>query len=245
MFPPTRGELGQSAAGPRGQVGDGKFSALVGDVAEVPTARGGAAGPKLSEEELKRKTGVLLEEYLANSDDKEAVLTVQELNAPEFMSQLVYMALEKLLDVLRPRDQQLVVQLVAVLFAGGMLTKEDVSSGFMTFGEALEDLAVDYPMAPKLLGAFMGRLVAEGALSMGLLNDILERLSYCSQRREFAAAVFQACRAKGGDAVVSQKCRESAISAGVLLKHDPEMDGKMDEVEVFLKAEGLAGVVPL
>jgi hypothetical protein len=246
MFPPTRGELSTSAAGPRGVTHDGKVSALVGDVAEAASASApAAAGPRLSEEELKRKAAGLLDEYVATGDGKEAVLCARELNAPDFMPELVFTALSKLLDSIKPRDQEAIVALTMLLFKSGVVRAEDIRQGFSVVLEDLGDLSVDYPLAPKLVGEFLGSAVGEGALPLGLMRDACEKLEYCDKRREFSLAVFQAAQARLGDAGLSQKCREEALSAGVLLEADPEFDEGLPSVEAFLKQNKLTGIVPL
>lgn len=70
MFPPTRGELSNSAAGPRGITSDGKVSALVGDHADS-AAQAAPSGRVLSDEELKVKANGLIVEFVITMDAKE------------------------------------------------------------------------------------------------------------------------------------------------------------------------------
>lgn len=240
MFPPTRGELSMASAGPRGVTADGKASALVGEVVDANAA----PAVQLTDDELKRKTNALIDEFVITRDAKEAVQCVRELNAPGFMAELVFTALSKILDSIAENDQAAIVELVMLLFRTQCITAADVQSGFNVFAEDLGDLSVDYPKAPKLVGDFLGAAVGEGALRLNCLSDACEKLEYCSQRREFAGAVFKAAQGKLGDQGLSHQCREETVSASVLLEAT-EDDGPMPSVEQWVKENGLAGIVPL
>lgn len=60
-------------------------------------------GPKLSEEELKRKSDALFAEFLSTLDKAEALTCVRELNAPAFMPLLVETGLTSMMNAMKDK----------------------------------------------------------------------------------------------------------------------------------------------
>jgi len=100
--------------------------------------------------------------------------------------------------------------------------------------------SLDVPKAPELLGRVIGGAAAKGALPLTDLPSLLAKCEGAEPKRKLAAAAFKAVKAEGGDLAALA----AGVAAGSFLGAD-EFDGDLPSVEEWLKAEGLAGAVPV
>ena len=99
-YPPC-GQTSGKTCSTWGTEADPSLSSLV-----RPSPAPGATGPPLTEEELKRKSESLFEEYLSTLDKTEALTCVRELNSSAFMSQLVEIGLTTMLNSMKDKVSQ-------------------------------------------------------------------------------------------------------------------------------------------
>jgi len=106
----------------------------------------------LTEEELEKRTHVLLEEYLFSGDVKEAEQCIKDLNAPQYHSQIIEQAITLSLDKhKKERDQ------ISALFSElspHIFSEEDFVKGFKSLIDIVDDLEIDIPSASTMLGNF-------------------------------------------------------------------------------------------
>mmetsp|Transcript_28794 Transcript_28794/g.91965 ORF Transcript_28794/g.91965 Transcript_28794/m.91965 type:complete len:129 (-) Transcript_28794:97-483(-) len=100
--------------------------------------------------------------------------------------------------------------------------------------EQMEDLEIDFPLAPKLLGGFMGDAVAAGVLALG--PGLFSAIEYVDLKRRFFALVLGAAVAKVGEDKAMKMAADGGIKADELLAGDKE-DGDLRD---FLKSKNLA-----
>ena len=110
---------------------------------------------------VQRKSESLLKEFISVGDLKEAKLCVEELQSPDFHSQLVQMAITILLESLegQQRERDLVKKLFVHLWAEKVLSDKDIKAGMILTSEQLEDVVLDNPSAPKHFGDLIGKLI--------------------------------------------------------------------------------------
>ncbi|KAH9545380.1 hypothetical protein CY35_12G044900, partial [Sphagnum magellanicum] len=99
--------------------------------------------------DLSKKTLSLVDEYFSVVDHNEALLSIQELKAPDFHPELV------------DCECALVLKLLVHLNAEEVVSRQDLRGGVLQIAEQLEDIAMDAPRAPKKFGemvaGFLGR----------------------------------------------------------------------------------------
>ncbi|GAX74020.1 hypothetical protein CEUSTIGMA_g1470.t1 [Chlamydomonas eustigma] len=200
-------------------------------------------GVTLTEEELKRKTESLLQEYLSTLDKAEALACVRELSAPSFMSQLVETGLTMMMNCMKDKEVSALEELMLHMHAQGLITRDDVISGLATFTVQLEDISLDFPKATSILGNFAGSAVLQTIMALDALPQLLEGDYSVEPKREFAAAVFKRVKSQAGEDGLVEMCAKSEVHVATFLTADA-MDGDVDSVEVFLKKESLT-CIPL
>ncbi|KAL4442134.1 hypothetical protein ABPG77_011395, partial [Micractinium sp. CCAP 211/92] len=124
--------------------------------------------------------------------------------------------LEKAFDALNERDQLALVDLLSSLAARGVLGGDDLKEGTAALLEGLEDIALDIPSAPRLLGRLLGAAAAGGLLGLDWPAEA------------------------GGDDRLQQLVAESKLDLQQLLASDPEFDpADLPPPAEFLRQQGL------
>ncbi|KAI5077114.1 hypothetical protein GOP47_0006938 [Adiantum capillus-veneris] len=142
-----------------------------------------AAPLALNPAALERKSDSLLKEFLSVGDLNEAKLCVEELENKEFYPQFVQMAIMALLEA-QDRQRDLVGTLLEFLWSKEVLSTKDIASGIGMVAEQLDDLAFDVPLAPKHLGALVGKLLVSEVVNAGSLHDVLLKLEEAPHHRK-------------------------------------------------------------
>lgn len=262
LIPPLRGdEFGfppfSSGGGSGSKFGDGQ-SALLGDyrpavqaqpasttsAAAVPSASS-ADGPQLSEEEAQRKTEALFAEYMSTMDKAEALTCVREINSPNFMGKLVEIGLTTMMNSVKDKEVTALEELLLHMHAQGLISTEDIISGLATFTIQLEDISLDVPKAPSILGHMVGSALLQGILALDALPQLLEGDFGVEPKREFACAVFKRVQEQAGADGLAEMCTKSGLKASTFLTADSTLDPDAPAVEDFLRQQGLAGIVPV
>jgi translation initiation factor 4G len=173
---------------PQGSAGfiSGKTSALLqgsgppparpSDYARPLTEKPPAApAPRLSSDDLQKKTASLLEEYFSVRLLDEALQCVEELKSPtyhpEFVKEAISLGLEKSPTCVEP-----VGNLLEYLLDKKVLTPIDIRTGCLLYGSMLDDVGIDLPKAPNNFGEIIGKLVFAGGLDFKVVNEILEKV---------------------------------------------------------------------
>jgi translation initiation factor 4G len=125
-----------------------------------------------TQEELVKKTKGLLEEFMSAQDVSEAVLCVQELNAPHFHPHFVCRALTSVLER-KDQHRELAIRLLHKLSTEGVVTSAQLMAGIEEAGSQIEDLEYDIPFAGKLIMQMVGKLIALGLIRFRSLPAIV------------------------------------------------------------------------
>ncbi|XP_006883629.1 PREDICTED: eukaryotic translation initiation factor 4 gamma 3 isoform X4 [Elephantulus edwardii] len=121
--------------------------------------------PALSEEEIKRKSKSIIDEFLLINDFKEAMQCVEELNAQGLLHVFVRVGVESTLErsqITRDHMGQLLYQLVQ----SEKLSKQDFFKGFTETLELADDMAIDIPHIWLYLAELVTPMLKEGGISM-------------------------------------------------------------------------------
>jgi translation initiation factor 4G len=213
----------------------GQAAAPAAPKAPEPTAAAGA----LTEEQRDTKAKGLFSEYLGSADVQEAVTCAQEICTDEFRPKLLQMAIDQLYESMKPREHEMLAELMAQFQVQKVVSQQQLLDAVSEQTTALEDLSLDVPQAPKLLGLLVGQAVAAGALQLTALPNMLDGVESAKPKREFVAATLQRLKAKAGEAKMADQVKAAKLDLQSTLKADPEFDGNMPEVSKFLAQEGL------
>jgi len=226
-------------------------SAFVGEYIPVATraAAGDAAasaatpGEKLTPEKMEEKAKSLLNEYICVFDIGEALLCLKELNAPEFMPRAVEMMFTLMFDCTKDKEHMALIDLLVQLCKRNGCTKEDLVAGMKTQTDCIEDLRLDIPLAPKLIGMFLSSAMVEGVLGMDTLRDACNGNEDTSgeTKRALSLEVFSDLKTKGAD--LAKLAADAGVKGSEFLAADPELDPPdLPSVEDWLSANGCSSV---
>ncbi|GLC43129.1 Eukaryotic translation initiation factor 4 gamma 1 [Pleodorina starrii] len=203
-----------------------------------------APGKPLSDEEVTRKAQNLYQEFTSTLDKAEAATCVRELGS-QHLAKVVEIGLDQIFNSLKDKEQDALLDLLLHLHEAGAITSENVVDALTTYTTQLEDLSMDVPKAPLLLGRFYGSCVSRNIASLDLLPQLMEGDASVEPKRRFSGAAFKVLRSAKGDQGLAKLCGEVGLTAGTFLAADPEFDRDEPAIEDWLKAEGLAGIVPV
>nr|CAD1840197.1 unnamed protein product [Ananas comosus var. bracteatus] len=138
-----------------------------------------------NQEELRRKTVALLEEYFHIRMLDEALQCVEELKSPEYHPEVVKEAINLALDK-GSSCIDLVTKLLEYLSDKKVLTPKDLGTGCLLYGSMLDDIGIDLPKAPAYFGEVVGKLILAGGVNFKVLEEILKKI----EDSMFKTAVF-------------------------------------------------------
>lgn len=118
--------------------------------------------PVVTEEEFDRIVTPILLEYFDHSLTKEVETSLKEINISKMKPRVVELAVSLALDR-KACHRELVSILISDLYSRVIKVK-DIQRGFDNLINTLPDLVLDSPEAPKVLGMFMARAVADDCL---------------------------------------------------------------------------------
>ncbi|GIL98523.1 hypothetical protein Vretimale_3893, partial [Volvox reticuliferus] len=221
-----------------------QVATIVQEAVAPSRATPAAGGKPLSDEEVIRKAQNLYQEFTSTLDKAEATTCVRELG-PNHLAKVVEIGLDQIFNSLKEKEQDALLDLILHLHEAGAITSANVVDALVTFTTQLEDLSMDVPKAPLLLGRFYGSCVSRNIASLDLLPQLMEGDASVGPKRRFSSAAFKVLRSVKGDQGLAKLCNEVGLAAGAFLAEDPEFDQDEPALAAWLKAEGLAGIVPV
>jgi translation initiation factor 4G len=213
-----------------------KLDAAAGEDGGASSSGGGT----LNAEKIDAVIDSMIDEYTNVGDVKEAVLCVKEIqkeakDSAAAITSCASKLVSHVVDLSQEKARDLVIALLAAMVHDCDVPDVVISTALGEPVMALDDIAIDVPMAPKLLGVMTARLVSANALDAAFIKTSAQEIEDVLYRREFAAAAFKELNAegaKGAKATVDA----AGIDVAKLLGGDPEFDSPIGE---FLEKQGL------
>ncbi|RXG52094.1 Programmed cell death protein 4 [Armadillidium vulgare] len=94
--------------------------------------------------------------YLSSSDIKEATQCLQELEVPHFHHELVYEAVNMVLERMNERTTKMICTLLTSLCNAIIITPNQMKEGFLRIYEDMPQICLDVPPAYSILEKFVG-----------------------------------------------------------------------------------------
>jgi hypothetical protein len=150
---------------------------------------------KLTAEEIPEQCSKLFAEYKSAADLKEALLCVLDLqkrapDAAAATAQFCELVVQDVVDDSTERGAELMTKLLAYCAEHGAVGAAPLSEALGKQLAQLDDLAIDVPMAPKLLGMVLGGLISAKALEPTFLRTGCEKVEDMLYRRDLAVAAL-------------------------------------------------------
>ncbi|EEB12349.1 conserved hypothetical protein [Pediculus humanus corporis] len=130
--------------------------------------------PEVSEEELRKGTESIIFEYFEHGDTREATLGFYELNTGTKRFMIVQIAIEIAMEH-KPSHKEMISVLLSDLY-DIVLSYRDLAKGFDVLLRNLSELILDTPEAPKFLGNFLARAIADDCLPPKIITTYKEKI---------------------------------------------------------------------
>ena len=194
------------------------------------------------EEKVEEKCKSAVNEFVQVADVKEAVLSVREIlekakNAAFALDAVLSAFVTHVVDSSNEKHRDLCAKLFVQLRKESDLAVSE-SALADAVGEpvaGLDDIAIDTPMAPKLLGGLVAALIIDDALAATFIADSAVGVEDTMYRREYVAAIFKELKARGKKGAAAYAA-DGGVDVAGLLAGDPEFDSPLAE---FLEKSGL------
>ncbi|KAJ8984628.1 hypothetical protein NQ317_009856 [Molorchus minor] len=142
--------------------------------------------PEISTEEIKKKVEPIALEYFENGDTHEAILSIEEQIPFDHRDVLVEQLIEIALDH-KPSHREMTSVLISDLFPH-IINESDISKAFENLLANLNDLILDIPDAPTVIGNFIARAVADDCIPPKFIMTMKGK----SDNKDFQEALLHA-----------------------------------------------------
>ncbi|KAL1508922.1 hypothetical protein ABEB36_003741 [Hypothenemus hampei] len=132
-----------------------------------------AVVPEVSSEELKKKIEPIILEFFESNDIQEVIQSVEEVVPSNCRDVFVQKAVEIALDH-KPSHREQTSVLISDLY-GYVLSESDIVKAFENLLADLNDLKLDIPDAPIVLGNFVARAIADDCIPPRFIVDVKEK----------------------------------------------------------------------
>ena len=216
-------------------------AALVGPATPAASDAAATIGGSMDAEKVEEKTKSLVTEYMRVADLREAVLCVKEIVAgakdADALGVMTKHMVAHVVDVSTEKARDLVSKLLAACVKQCGVDASVVKADLEAQIEQLEDIAIDVPMAPKLLGVMLAQLVVEGALerARSARRPLKIDEGAVPTRRDFAAAALKELK-RNGKLGLKETVARSGLDVAAALTGDEKFDGPL---AAFLEKNGL------
>lgn len=126
--------------------------------------------PELSEEEFDRVMSPIIQEYFEHGDTEDVGLSIQELNIPSQICKIPVKAISIAMEK-KATQREMASILISDLY-GRIFTQQHISKGFQLLLDDLDELRLDTPDAPEVLGKFIARAVADDCLPPCFVKNV-------------------------------------------------------------------------
>lgn len=198
----------------------------------------------LSDDERVSLGKSLFTDFMSSGDVAEAVAAAQELVVPGFGRSLVRIGIEKAFDALNEIEQSAIVGLIITLAAAeSAVTPADVRAAVEEFCGPLEDISLDIPSAPRVLGRILGLMASRDLMGLDVVAAQAGNIEGAEPRRGFVAAALLAVKGAAGEPRMLELVKDGQVDVPKLFEHDAEFEGHLSGAQEFAKEQGLSAVM--
>jgi len=198
----------------------------------------------LSDDERVSLGKSLFTDFMSSGDVAEAVAAAQELVVPGFGRSLVRIGIEKAFDALNEIEQSAIVGLIITLAAAeSAVTPADVRAAVEEFCGPLEDISLDIPSAPRVLGRILGLMASRDLMGLDVVAAQAGNIEGAEPRRGFVAAALLAVKGAAGEPRMLELVKDGQVDVPKLFEHDAKFEGHLSGAQEFAKEQGLSAVM--
>jgi translation initiation factor 4G len=140
-------------------------------------------------------------------------------------------------------EQIAIADVIVELAVREAIEAKEIRKAVEDFTSELEDIALDVPAAPKILGRVMGCAAARGLLGLDIASAQAMTVEAAEPRRAFVVGALNAFKELNGEEKLKSAVKESELDVAQLLEHDPEFEAHLDNTKKFAEDNQLAGLL--
>ncbi|XP_068708684.1 programmed cell death protein 4-like [Montipora capricornis] len=142
--------------------------------------------PELTEEEFSKNVTPIVQEYFEHGETDDVAMSLSELNISSSKYKVPAIAISLALEK-KATQREMASILISDLY-GKHLSQHDIAKGFQQLLDDLDDLSLDTPEAPKFLGKFIARAIADDCLPPAFVASVGEPPSQSNQEKALTEA---------------------------------------------------------
>ncbi|XP_022239686.1 eukaryotic translation initiation factor 4 gamma 3-like [Limulus polyphemus] len=195
---------------------------------KADSARMMLQGKEMSEEEMVKRTKPLIDEFLSNSDFKEASQCVVELALPSTVIFFITAAINQVLER-SSQARHLVGQLLRDLVCRRIISAEQYTKGLKSILENADDFAIDIPRIWEYLGELIGPMIQDGCIPLSYLREVVEPCVVSGTAGKLLSAVLHGAARNLGSIKVGEMWKKSGIQWMEFLPSGQNIDKFIEE----------------
>lgn len=193
-----------------------------------------------SGEEAEKEIDLLLQEYLDTRDKEEALSCMRELGSEDYYPKVITQAVQLALDK-KEDEREALFHLLRHFFKHSLMSSAQFEKGFDEVLDALPDLRLDAPLAPKYVGHFLGTGILDEYLSPLYINSALTRLAPSGLGEAVAASLFNYIVDNEDFEYLRQLCDENGFQ---IMEYFKPANRNATFLEAWLAKNGLNRLLP-
>lgn len=182
-------------------------------------------------------------DYLSSRNINEATAAAQELLVPGFGPVLVKIGMTKAFDAVNSAEQDVIAGLIVDLASRECLNPRDIQSATEEFAPNLEDISLDVPSAPRVIGIMLGGCVDKGLLGIDVVAAQAGLIEGAEARRNLFSAALKAVRDASGEDKMISLVKNGEVDVLTLLQHDAEFEPHLPDAAAYVRDEGLSSLL--
>ncbi|XP_029201218.1 programmed cell death protein 4-like [Acropora muricata] len=135
--------------------------------------------PELTEDEFNKNVTPIVQEYFEHGETDDVAMSLSELNISSSKYKVPALAISAALEK-KATQREMASVLISDLY-GKHLSQHDIAKGFQQLLDDLDDLCLDTPEAPKFLGKFIARAIADDCLPPAFVASFEDAPSHSNQ----------------------------------------------------------------
>jgi len=192
--------------------------------AAMNAAAGGASTSDYTEEQVEQKIKSFIDEYATVGDVSEALLCIADLVArtPDgeaTKGEIAKSLVDYVVNVSTAKAAELVGKLLAACNAQGGFSTSAIEAAVGDVVAMMDDIAIDVPMAPKLMAKVVAAVVGANAVALDFITAAGGCIEDVMYRREFAGACLVELKSAGYPGL-----KPGALNLGEFAAGEPGVD---------------------
>ncbi|GBN38454.1 Eukaryotic translation initiation factor 4 gamma 3 [Araneus ventricosus] len=180
------------------------------EVPKIGNIKSALNGPEYNEDDMERKTKLLIDEFLRSNDFEEAIKCVTELSSPNTVHVFINAAINQVLER-SSRARYSLGQLLSALLKKKIITFDQYKKGFAVVLEIIDDYALDIPLIWDYMGEILEPMIEDIETPFKLLTEVLQPCAPSEKAGMLVSSILHCAAKRKGTIKLGEVWRESGV----------------------------------